>query len=349
MKRVILSWIRNCIRFVVSLLSQAIGQTRLIELVAETAKGDFVTYHRRPKLSAAVGTESDAESCIGKSLVVVIQGPIVHEDGFTLETVKIYQRHFAGARIILATWEDEPPSAIRRFEDLGITLILNAKPAYAGEGNLNLQIVSSRSGMRKAKELGVTYALKTRTDQRMYAPDIAEYLYNITRNFPVRAGWGQQRSRIIGCSLNTFKYRMYGLSDMLIYGHIDDMWLYWNVDLDSRVFTAEEERQACLSLRSFARWRVCEVYLATEFLSKVGRKLDWTLRDSWLTFADHFCVVDKEQIDLFWHKYNKREYRWLRYDKDARMQELCFREWLGLYTNLAAREIYENILDAPFV
>lgn len=30
------------------------------------------------------------------------------------------------------------------------------------------------------------------------------------------------------------------------------------------------------------------------------------------------------------------------------MQELAFREWLGLYAGLEAREVPENILDAPF-
>jgi len=33
-------------------------------------------------------------------------------------------------------------------------------------------------------------------------------------------------------------------------------------------------------------------------------------------------------------------------DKDVRMQELCFREWLDFYANLATREIPENMLDA---
>jgi len=348
MKAVILSWIRNCIRFLVSLLSQAIGRTRLLELVAESAKCDFVTYHRRPKLSAAVGTESDAGR-VGKSLAVVIQGPIVRKDSFTLETVKIYQRHFAGTSIILSTWEDEPPSAIRQFEDLGITMILNAKPAYAGEGNINLQIVSSRSGMRKAKESGVEYALKTRTDQRMYAPNVADFIQNVIEIFPVHGNWPRQKKRIVGCSLNTFKYRMYGLSDMLICGDIDDMLLYWDIGLDERVFSEKQQVKAGSSLRNFALWRVCEIYLATEFLMKVGRKLEWTLRDSWSVFAEHFCVIDKEHLDLFWTKYSHNEYRWLRYDKDTRMQELCFREWLNLYSNLAVREIPDNILDVPFV
>ncbi|MBU0614332.1 hypothetical protein KJ766_03585, partial [Patescibacteria group bacterium] len=195
----------------------------------------------------------------------------------------------------------------------------------------------------KAQELGVEYAFKTRTDPRIYAPNVADYLYNITEVFPVRAGYSQKK-RIVGVSLNTFKYRMYGLSDMLIYGHIDDMILYWNAEFDQREFGVEKIKEDHTSLRDFARWRVCEVYLATEFLLKVGRNFEWTLKDSWEVFADHFCVVDKEQLDLFWPKYNRLEYRFV-YTEEVKFQELTFREWLNIYNNMDNKKISESILD----
>ncbi|MBU1519058.1 MAG: WavE lipopolysaccharide synthesis family protein [Planctomycetes bacterium] len=315
----------------------------LLEAVEDDEKA-FVTYHSRPMNSSSVGNQSD-EVKNQRRLAIVIQGPIISKNDFTLETVKIYKKHFSIAFIILSTWSDEDVAVIGRFKELDVSVILNEKPAYANASNINFQIVSTRSGIKKAQELGAEYVLKTRTDQRMYAPNIADYLYNITETFPVKSGYGRQRKRIVGVSLNTFKYRMYGLSDMLIYGHIDDILLYWDVALDERRFSNEDIRKASVSLRGFALWRVCEVYLATEFLQKVGRKLEWSLADSWGVFRDHFCVVDKEQLDLFWPKYNRREYRWLGYAEIANSQEMTFREWLNIYSNLGNKQIPEEMLE----
>jgi len=310
---------------------------------AKASKRVFATYHLRPMSSSSVGTQSD-KVANQKKLAIIIQGPIIKENDFTLETVKIYKKHFSDALIILSTWEDEDSAIVKQFEELGITILLNEKPDYTGTSNINLQIVSSRNGMRKARELGAEYALKTRTDQRIYAPNVADYLYNITEVFPVREGYSQKK-RIVGMSLNTFKYRMYGLSDMLIYGHIDDMMLYWDVSLDQRVFTAEDAEESGSTLRKFAMWRVCEVYLTTEFLIKVGRTLGWSLKDSWEAFADHFCIVDKEQLDIFWAKPPRLEYKWLSYTGLVKFQEITFREWLNIYSNLAHKEISETVLD----
>ena len=315
----------------------------LIEVVEKDEKA-FITYHSRPMSSASVCTRSD-EVSNQKRLGIVIQGPIISENDFTLETVKIYKKHFNDPPIILSTWSDEDAAAVKRFEQLNVSVILNTKPEYSGTSNINLQIVSAGSGVRKAQELGAEYALKTRTDQRIYASNLADYLYNITEVFPVNRSYEKQRKRIVGVNLNTFKYRMYGLSDMLLFGHIDDMLLYWNVALDERVFSDDEMLKASTSLRTFALWRVCEVYLATEFLQKVGRKLEWSLKDSWEAFADHFCVVDKEQLDLFWPKYNRFEYRWLGYAEKINSEEMNFREWLNIYNNLGNKTILENVLD----
>jgi len=298
----------------------------------QEANSSYLNYHLRPKSARAIHTQSTRTKTL-PILAIVIQGPVVTVDDFTYETCKIYKKHFPDALLILSTWNDQLPEIFEPFEHLGVRIVANCKPGYAGISNINLQIVSSKAGIQAAQRMGAEYALKTRTDQRMYAPNVDEYLYNITQQFPLRGISEKQHERIIGCSLNTFKYRMYGLSDMFVYGHVDDMWLYWNVDLDDRKFTEDEVNVAGASIESFSRLRICEVYLATEFLMKVGRTINWTLEDSWSAFADNFCVIDSEQIDLYWNKYNQREYRWLGYDDSQKFQQINFREWLNLYCN----------------
>lgn len=326
------------------------GDTFWMNLIdgIETQTRSFVTYHRRPKYAVDVeGIPSRAGT--KAKLAVVLQGPLRLEDDFTVETVKLYKRSFRDADLIVSTWRGSDGQAISRLREIGVTVVENEQPEFRGVSNINLQIVSSASGVKRAREVGAEYVIKSRTDQRIYAPNVADLLYNLTELFPVIGGGGggyRQRKRIIGNRLNTFMYRMYGLSDMFTYGHIDDMVLFWTPECDTRVFTEDMRRQAeSGTLRKFAELRICEVYLVTEFLKRIGRELKWTLRDSWSVFADHFCVVDNDQLDLFWPKYNRREFRWLKYSRDERQQEMTFRDWLSLYSDFEGCSIPEEVID----
>ena len=310
----------------------------------EKKTNSFVTYHVRPKYAAKLDGVSSA-SVTDAKLAVVIQGALLLKDDFTLETVKLYKQSFPGTLLIVSTWLGEDNNTIKQLKDLDCIVIENDKPDYHGMFNINLQIVSSAEGIKKAKELGAEYVIKTRTDQRLYASNIADFLFNITELFSVHGQW-KQKKRIVGLSLNTFKYRMYGLSDMFTYGYIDDMLLYWNCRLDNRKLT-DLDYQSNHSLRMFAHWRFAEVYLTTEFLEKIGREPLWSLKDSWIVFADHFIVIDQMQLDLFWPKYNRLEFRWKNYSHTGKSkEEMMFKDWFNIYNmNLDKIDVCEDILD----
>jgi hypothetical protein len=321
----------------------------LENLIKATQKltGTFITYHQRPNQSDSILTSSQSRRPFPK-LAIVIQGPIITRNAFTFETIKLYKKHFPTAFIILSTWSDEKQNEVSLIESLGAYVLLNNKPEYYGVSNINLQITSSKAGVIKAKELGAEYVLKTRTDQRIYSPNIEEYLYNILKVFPLNVFGTKQNKRIVGISMNTFKFRMYGLSDMFTYGHIHDMILFWDVELDNRKYSKKELAEATVSMRKFAQSRVCEVYLTTQFLIKIGRNLEWTLEDSWRVFADHFCIIDKESLDLFWGKYGLSEFRWKKYEKQINVfDEMNFMDWLNLFCNKTDLFANEEILDLP--
>lgn len=332
--------------------SMVIGIDRLYGVLkqilpeVENRFGAFITYHQRPIATSNVHTKCDPLRSRPKT-AIILQGPVIKEFAFTEETIRLYRKHFPDDPVILSTWENEGDGIVRLGGEVGVHIVTNKVPSYSGQSNINLQIVSSRSGVEKAMELGAEYILKTRTDQRIYAPDVLHFLFNMTEVFPARGGNGTQKKRIVGVNLNTFRYRMYGLSDMVIYGHVDDMNRFWRAPLDNRVFSEEFAESRGKSLRIFANWRVCEVYLATEFLREVGHALEWTLGDSWKAFSDHFCVVDKEQLDLFWLKYNRLEYRSINYDEFNAKQELTFRDWLNVYNDLGNKPAPEHFLDIP--
>lgn len=334
-------------RTILSMIPEADKEKLFIDVIEENTN-TFATYHLRPKMSESFGLWSDPIRDIPK-VGIVLQGPIVKVGDFTLETLKIYKKTFRYSPIVLSTWEDEDDTYLQRIKELGVDILLNKKPSYPGVSNINFQIVSSLSGMKRLKELGVEYAIKSRTDQRMYAPNIADFLVKVLCMFPPKKGF-RQKKRILGVSLNTFKYRPYGISDMTIFGDIDDVLIYYSADLDMRKFTSEERAFFTSSIRNFAKWNVCEIYLATEYLKKTGRQLLWTLEDSWSAFSEQFVIVDKESVDLFWFKYSReKEFRYLRYDGVRTDQELTFMEWLNLYGGVTDRRtIPEYVLDAKF-
>lgn len=311
----------------------------------EKNHASFYFHHERLQSALSINTFSDPLKNSPK-LGIVIQGPIDKNNDFTLETAKLYKKHFENTVIILSTWKNEDSQYLKNFENAGIEIVLSKQPTFKGHGNVNYQIISSSAGIIRARELGAEYAIKSRTDQRMYAPNIKAFLLNILKTFPVALGYSQ-KERIIGISLDTFKYRLYGLSDMFSFGHIDDMVLYWSPELDNK----EDQEISGDSIRIFCSKPVCEVYFCTEFLKKIGRKNEFTLEDSWNAFVNHFCIVDSTTaLDLFWNKYGRHsEYRYTVYDAIKTSQELNFREWLNLYAGIYNKSnIPEFVLDQKF-
>ena len=296
----------------------------------------FSTHHQRPRRSDDVTLLSDAV-LYAAPMGLILQGPLLAEDDFTIETVRLYHKLYQNTQIIVSTWDDEDVAQVRRIRDAGACVVLSKKPDYAGISNINFQIASARAGVEKALELGCAYALKSRTDQRMYAPNVKEFLFSLLRMFPLANEGGIQRERLVAAALNTFKYRLYGISDMLLFGTTADMLLYWSPEYDMRLF-AEIDEAHRRSVLDFCKCRLCEVFLSTEFLRKVGHEPDFTLADSWLVYAQRFCVADTESFDLFWPKYTEMEHRWLRYAPHD-YEELTFREWLILYAALENKAV----------
>ena len=309
----------------------------------ESLKDSFATYHLRPRRAANIGTRADALISEPKT-AIVIQGGLAEQHDFTLETIRLYKKHFPNAILILSTWEGERAEYIERIRKENIEIIQSVKPSFLGYMNVNLQITSSKVGMERAKSLGAQYALKTRTDQRMYSPVALEFLRNILKAFPLSKSNGVQKERIVSINFNTLKYRPYGMSDFFAFGNIDDMVPYWSPKLDMRTHRDEELHA---TINSFANAAICEVYFATEFLKKVGHTPTMTLADSWYAYATFFCIVDYYSIDLYWPKYRPRlEYRYKFYDYIRNTDLLDFAEWLNLYIGLNNKaHIPENSLS----
>jgi len=348
MKRIIITIAKILTSLIVSLFKcckrNSIGLIFEIIRTIENKTGNFITFHYRPKYSDEIDVKSfDCNSDF--SWAIVMQGPIKKEDNFTYETLKLYRKHYPNAILVLSTWETEDIDIINAIKKLGVDVVLNKIPEFRGQYNINLQIFSSGNGMKRAKELGAKYAMKTRADNRFYACNVDTFLLNLMSQYPVVSGL-DQKERIIGISFDTLVYRMYGITDFLLFGHIDDMIKYWSPPLDSRSIQPRSFFNSDLTMRKLAEYRVCEVYLSTEYLKKIGRNLDWTLKDSWKVFAENFIIVDSEVFDFMSAKVNRREWHGLFYHgKSYRSQEMKFRDWFILYSSIDKITVPEELLD----
>lgn len=308
--------------------------------------GDFLSYARRP-IKAEDVVQTPRAVHVPKKFAVIIQGPLKLEESFTLETVRLYKKTLlSSTQIIVSTWEDEDTNTLDELRKLGAHVVTSKKPENNGILNINYQITSVKSALALATELGSEYVIKTRTDTRMYATNVEEYLCGLLKAFPPTGGY-DQKYRILGLSLNSNLYRMYNISDLIVFGHLSDMMKYWDVPLDPRSEAPDAPNN---SLREWSELRMVETYLTSLYLENIGRKLEWTVADSFQAFAENFIIIDEQSLDLFWYKYGywqehrKRNYKILRND-------ICitFRDWLTLYTdNDNLKDIPEDVIDMPF-
>jgi len=333
-------------------------------LMTETRKGAyFMTSRARPKASAALGLCAKTSpryslqpSLRAEKTAIVMQGPIWSAGDFSLETMRIYRRHMPDCKLILSTWEDAPRQDLDRIAKVGVDIVLNDKPAIPGPYNVNMQIVSSTGGMRRAAELGVEWIIKSRTDQRLYHPTIMSSLISMAQLFPpLGAAARTQKYRVFGMAGGTWKFAPYHLCDQTVFGHVDDMLAYWSPPLREdplpEGFPTDPLRLFLeVPIGKFCRYAAAEPYFASQFLLRQGRSVQWTLADSWAALRDHFGVVDQMSSDIYWVKGQNNTMRDVigSYAALSNTEELGFLEWVQLVAgewSPDAAEAYERVLD----
>lgn len=312
----------------------------LIEKI-EKRSGYFYTLHKRPKQAKNL-IPSNEKFSGENSISIVMQGQIILKENFTLETALLYRKYFPSAILILSTWLGEDYSTIEKIKQAGWIVIQNEKPLFNGYHNINYQITTSIAGIQKGKEFGAEYVLKTRTDQRIYNPNTLQLLIELDKLHGPQKNSGQKR-RILVPNFGTLKYRPYGIGDMIMFGHIDDMMLYWGAPLDIRSIKIEQP----ISVIELSKLRVTEIYLSTEYLNKIGHPLLWTLEDSWRAYGKYFCVFDHSLLDMFWYKDFglHTEFKFHYYGVTSTHELMNYSEWLTCANNtFDARTLQEKIL-----
>ncbi|DAB00425.1 TPA: hypothetical protein CPT96_05935 [Candidatus Gastranaerophilales bacterium HUM_10] len=288
--------------------------------------GDFYNLKNFPIKAKNYQLQSDAYTI--PSLCIVIQGPIVKENDFTLETCKIYKKIFNNSEtIILSTWDTEDKKYLKNFESIGVKVLLSKAPDFAGRANLNYQILSTMKGLEEGEKLGCEYAIKTRTDQRFYSTNLSRDLFNLLKIYPPSPNYNMH-SRLVALSFNSFKYRYYGISDMFLFGNTQDMLKYWNSPLDTKKY----EEYKIIKQKDLWQQYCSETYIASHFLKNIGVTPEFTLKHTWKIYKDLFIFIDKEILDMYWPKYTNLDSRW-RLFRPNMLEEMRHSDWLNLYLN----------------
>ncbi|HYD68018.1 WavE lipopolysaccharide synthesis family protein [Azospirillum sp.] len=231
---------------------------------------------------------------------IVVQGGVAPEA--TEWVLRWHRLRHPAAPVILSTWADGDPAVLDRLAPWCDRLVLSGRPAVTGQGNRNLQRVSTLEGLKAARDMGLAKALKTRTDLVVMAPQVLERAARLQALYPPADGG---RNRIVVSSRYTQKYIPYNISDLVLFGDVDDLILAFSAPLDERVIDIHApEYRAKTTVRQYsAQAAIPEVWFATRYLEALNVGTERTLEAYWRALKDHWIVVDEEWFDLFWPKY----------------------------------------------
>ncbi len=288
---------------------------------------EWVTSHLRPKSTEGVrGNWMTDPERLG-SMAVVVQGPIISNNDFTLNSVKLYYRLFPQSRIFVSTWENTPLSCIDEFRAAGAEVIINKMPVISGVLNVNYQIESTRSGIIAAVKDGFDYVLKTRSDQRLHALGLETALPAILKAFP--SVTGKACGRILVSSNDTRLFIPYHLSDQIQFGFAKDMLFFWSAPIDNRSRNINYNA----SIRELVNERsIAEIYLTSSYIERMGTLFEFTLESWWNMLERFFCVLDGSIFDCHWPKYHHLiEYRGRNYFQPTTGELVTYMIWLQIF------------------
>ncbi len=297
--------------------------------IIDRTKDNYLTFHLRPKNSKDFNLESTCK--INEKIAIIIQGPVQDKFNFLKNTLAIYKKIFKNSIIIISTWDNEKKDLINTLKNENIHIIFNKEPKSSLR-NIDHQIHSTNTALNFALELGAKYSLKTRADIRLNKNNLETFLISLVQSFPVHKN-DLIKSRIIVPSLITFKFRIYSLSDIVMFGETEDLIKYFDIESfkDSlKKFNLSED-----NLLKNETPVVAEIFLCSRFIYRLEGKVCWELESWWEVLKKYFCIIDNSSLDLFWNKYDMEyEYRYLRTYSNKFARAIDFQDWLSLYNGL---------------
>ena len=264
-------------------------------------------YHGQHK-SKIKSTNASVE--FEKKVGVIIQGPVVSKQQFTFNTIKLYNEIYPNATIILSTWIDDVEADNWKELGLRFELVKSSRPDVRGYQNVNLQLTTTYNGIEKAKQLGLEYAMKTRTDFRFYNPDLIRLMHFFMKKYPISLKNQKERIVIFPPRYDYFFF----ICDFFMFGNIEDLKEYWSVE---PYFTNDYQGESA------------ETMIGIRYSEKIGEKIPNSLdyiKEYRRVIKDRFVVVEDKILDWIWYKYfyNKT------WESEYHYNVINFVDWLNM-------------------
>lgn len=224
-----------------------------------------------------------------KKTALVIQGPVIHNQEFTLNTLKLYHEYYPDMKLILSVWEDDWKNGEwESLDALNAEIVHVKRPKIRGYQNINLQLYTSYEGIKRAKESGCQYVFKTRSDMRFYSPDMLCLMYIYMKKFPLKMDTVQKERLVIFPPRYDY---FYFISDFFMFGNVSDMLNYWDIEGSFSNEYVGESAETMLGIR-YAEYIGERVKNNLENISEYDKVI-----------KEYFAVVDDKMLDYIWYKY----------------------------------------------
>lgn len=236
---------------------------------------------------------------INSKWTFVIQGPILNSSHleYLRNNLKIISENFSGVKIIISTYaqyQSQMDLIPRNYYD---KLVISNEEKYTN--NFERQVVSTHLGLMAAKSYKREFVLKMRTDQMIYYPGALNVFDVMLKTYKDATGMGNS---LIASSYNSWLYRPFGVSDMLMAGFLHDMQNYWNYDDQIRSMKLELNKNSPLiNVSGFFN----ESFLAVKYL--IYKNFEFTgnlFSDTTQMYKKHIIIVDSTSINHNWFKRN---------------------------------------------
>lgn len=321
-------------------------------------KTEYVSYQIMPKDPSVIPILDGLNQ--SQSFAIVMQGPLCKKDNMTVNSIRFYKKTYPLAKIIVSTWNDEAEEDIREAAGLGAIVVQSEKPSNSGIMNVNYQLTSSLAGVKKAKELGCEFAVKTRTDQRICKPFIFDAMISAIKLFPCAGG---QKGRLVTlgvCSGGMFI--PYHTCDFLYLGYTDDLINVFSAPLDHRDSKTMLPNQILRKTRkeNSAMMYPPEIYIMKHYCKDI-LKLSGadTVEEHWNVTKNYLICYGMKDVDLVWNKYDRLynlNFHSSAYFSDNDAPEylftMCFDffNWFNLYMgNIRYDKRYERYADVALI
>ena len=235
---------------------------------------------------------------------IIIQGPILRKNNFTLNTINLYLQN-CSSQIILSTWEKElNKDEERSLKKRGVKIVINKIPKISDPMNLNLQLTSTFNALKLSKKINNNFSIKTRSDCRVYLKNFDVEIFNYFYFF-------KKTNKLIkfGSTSFTIDRRLYGISDFLMFGRTSDLLNYFN---NSNII--EKIKNFEKLLKSFKNKKIfgnvdlnvyAENFLSYNFIKKnISPKIKYNSKDYYKILKNFYLILDNSLLDLFWYKYD---------------------------------------------